>query len=130
MPIQRTTIGIINAAVSKKEAFKRGNVSGKWVDRYYFGSAHSSTLGKMSMPFSEYLSAYSEMDKLYVLFSYQTPMAWFNPTTGKWYYVDTHYSQSTTNHQHNYRMALKGENVVTLSEDDKGYLVQTEKEYY
>lgn len=117
MAIQRKTREIIESMVSRKQNFNRGNVSGKWVDRNYFGHQ----VAMLPQEFVKVLREHNKNTDLFVLYSYDTPMAWFrlgdsdSQGNNKWYYVDHKYSVSTTQHQHAYRMALKGENVVTLT---------------
>lgn len=134
MALQRTTKDAVERGVSRKENFNRGNVWGKWQDKNYF--RYRSTMGMLSRKFADVLEAHSKDAELFVLYSYQTPMAWYSLDdldsngTGKWYYVDDKYSTSTTQHQSAFRSSLMGRNVVTLSLDTSGNVVETEKEYY
>lgn len=135
MALQRTTKAAVERAVSRKENFKRGNVSGKWEDKNYFRSR--SGMGMLDKLYADVLEEHSKTAELFVLYSYQTPMAWYslNDTdsngTGKWYYVDEKYSVSTTQHQNAFRYALKGQNVVTLIRTESGVEVaEDEKEYF
>lgn len=133
MGLQSTTRQVVETNISRKQNFKRGNVSGKWVNRNYFSG---TSIGKLPSEFAKVLAEHNKGTDLFVLYSYQTPMAWFrlddSDSNGdnKWYYVEQHYSMSTTQHQHAFRYALKGENVVTLSLDESGNLVEDEKEYF
>lgn len=49
----------------------------------------------------------------YVIWSYQTPIAWHLPT-GEWHVVDQKFSVSTSNHQSLVRFALSGANVRSM----------------
>lgn len=134
MALQQNTKAVIERGVSRKENFERGNVSGKWVDKNYFYSR--SRMGMLDKRYADVLEEHSITAELFVLYSYATPMAWYSLNdldsngTGKWYYVEDKYSVSTTQHQNAFRYALKGQNVVTLSRNENGNLVEDEKEYF
>lgn len=139
MGLQRATRDVIERSVSRKENFKRGNVWGKWEDKNAFRSTH---IAMLPPEFAKVLVEHSSAGELFVLYSYQTPMAWYrlndsaNPNgDGKWYYVDYKYSASTGWQQAAYRYALKGENVVTLTSildnaETGVEVAEDEKEYY
>lgn len=135
MALQRTTRDAVERAVSRKENFKRGNVSGKWENKNYFYTR--SRMGMLDKLYADVLEEHSKTAELFVLYSYATPMAWYSLNdndsngTGKWYYVEDKYSVSTTQHQNAFRMSLKGENVVTLTRAESGVEVaEDEKEFY
>ena len=46
----------------------------------------------------------------YVVYSYDTPIAWFHD--GTWHYASVAYSPTTSEHQHLVRFALRNENVI------------------
>lgn len=127
MALQRNTKAIIERAVTNREKFDRGNVHGeRKSQRYYTGSQ----LAELPQEYVKILVEHNRNSGLFILYSYQTPMAWYVEESGKWYYVDQHYSVSTTQHQAAYRYSLKGHHVVTLSLDENGNVVETEKEFY
>lgn len=138
MALQSRTRQIVETSVDRKEKFNRGNVSGKWVSRNYFSGAQ---IGQLPSGFAKVLAEHNKGTDLFVVYSYQTPIAWFSLSnadsngTNKWYYVDHKYSLSTTQHQSAVRYALKGKNVVTLTrifdtEEIGNEVAEMEKEYY
>lgn len=134
MALQSKTRQIIETSIDRKQNFDRGNVSGKWVYRGYYRS--DSTIAELPREFVKLLNKHSLGSDLFVVYSYRTPIAWFSLSesdsngNNKWYYVDHKYSSSTTGHQSAVRYALKGKNVITLSTDENGKVVESEKEYY
>lgn len=138
MGLQRNTRQIIEMSIDRKQNFKRGNVSGKWEDKNAF---RSTTIGMLPHDYAKVLVEHSKKGDLFVLYSYQTPMAWYRlddsdaDGNNKWYYVDQKYSSSTTSHQSAVRYALMGKNVVTLThifdtEEIGTEVAEMEKEYY
>lgn len=113
MGLQQKTRQIIETSVDRKQNFDRGNVSGKWVnkDRYRSGS-----VGMLPSEFAKVLNEHSMLGDLFVIYSYSTPMAWYllNEGASKWYYPNTRYSVSTTQHQGAIRYALTGQDVEIL----------------
>lgn len=112
MALQRTTKSVIENAVNNRKDFKRGNVSGKYHDSRYF----TGSVGMLDSAYGKVLREHNHNSGVFVLYSYQTPMAWYVVEERKWYYVDHKYSPSTTQHQHAIRDALKGGNVVVLTQ--------------
>lgn len=112
MALQRTTKAVIENAVNNRKDFKRGNVSGKQHDSRYF----TRSVGMLPSAFGKVLAEHNRNSGVFVLYSYQTPMAWYVVEDRKWYYVDYKYSPSTTQHQAAIRYALMGGNVVVLTE--------------
>lgn len=135
MGLQRTTKDAVERGVSRRENFRRGNLSGKWEDKNYF--RYRSGMGQLDKGYADVLEEHSKQGELFVLYSYATPMAWYRLNDsdansngdGKWYYVDEKYSSSTTQHQRAYRSSLMGANVVTLAYVG-GEVTEDEKEYY
>lgn len=133
MALQSKTRQIVETSVDRKQNFDRGNISGKWVDPNYFTGWH---IGQLPSDFSKVLKEHNKGTDLFVVYSYQTPIAWFSLSdsdsngNNKWYYVDHKYSVSTTQHQSAVRYALKGKNVVTLTVDVEGNLIESEKEFF
>lgn len=125
MALQRTTKSVVENAVNNRKDFKRGNVWGKWQDVRYF----SGSVGMLDSGYGKVLREHNRNSRVFVLYSYQTPMAWYVVNEGKWYYVDEKYSVSTTQHQHAYRDALKGGNVVVLTYVG-GEVGEMEQEYF
>lgn len=56
-------------------------------------------------------------DAIYVVYSYNTPIAWFSG--GTWYYPEVKYSRTTTHHQSQTRWGIQesGERAVALRRD-------------
>lgn len=134
MALQAKTRQIIETSIDRKSPFDRGNVSGKWEGADQF--KYSSLIAELPKEFVKVLSKHSKGTDLFVVYSYQTPIAWFalsdsdSDGDNTWYYVDHVYSRSTTSHQSAVRYALKGKNVITLSRDPEGNVIETEKEFY
>lgn len=101
MGLQSRTRDIIDTAVEKRTDFHRGNVSGKWY-------LHNETQTKWGWLDNEWANVLNSdiLDKgAFVLFSYNTPMAWWNGES--WRIPNEHYSQTTTQHQHAFRVAIR-----------------------
>lgn len=102
MALQATGRAAIDTAVSARKDFRHGNVRGAWypswaaVPRGQFDGTYDT--GRVSV------------GMVYVVFSYQTPIAMFSPISG-WTMPNVRYSVTTTNHQATVRMALHGQDV-------------------
>lgn len=130
MALQQNTKRIVEAAVTARDKYDRGNVWGKWQDaRYYNGSQ----IGWMNYEFAQLLAKHNRNSKVFVLYSYHTPMAWYVEDENKWYFpMGKHakYSRSTGWHQDLYRYSLKGATVVVLTSDDDGNVSENEQKYF
>lgn len=74
-----------------------GNFSGMWGGK--------GTTGRLPEPWrSKFLAAISASGT-YVVLSYDTPIAWWDATTG-WVIPDVKYSPTTSRHQSNVRLAV------------------------
>ena len=74
-----------------------GNFSGMWGGK--------GTTGRLPEPWrSKFLAAISATGT-YVVLSYDTPIAWWDATTG-WVIPDVKYSPTTSRHQSNVRLAV------------------------
>jgi hypothetical protein len=74
-----------------------GALRGEVID--YSGSA---SVGRLS---AEHVGLVRRSTVDYVVYSYETPIAWHNSLTG-WHMPDTCYSLTTTQHQYSIRAAL------------------------
>lgn len=100
MGIQRRTRDIIDTAVENLSDFHRGNVRGEHVKK-----GHSqSKWGWLDNNWANKLNTDILNNEVFVLFSFQTPMAWYNGES--WTFPDEHYSKTTTQHQHAFRVAI------------------------
>lgn len=115
MGLQRRTKDIIDTAVENLTDFTRGNVKGEHVQK---GHSQSSWDRLPSFWVNVLNSDIADKD-VYVLFSYQTPMAWFNGDS--WVFPPESYTQSTTGHQHAFRVAIArtGKKVARWIEADE-----------
>jgi len=88
MATGRTVRSAITKGVAELKSFKHGNVSGRW------GYGPRGILpGSFDLP----------GEAAYVVYSYDTPIAWFD--AGEWTVPDVVYSRSTSRHQHTVRTA-------------------------
>lgn len=57
----------------------------------------------------------------YIVYSYDTPLAWWGGEKGeeRWYYASVGYSPTTSRHQHEVRVALAGEDIIYVGGDWK-----------
>lgn len=100
MALRGNTKDQIFRSVEGLTSFKVGNVSG------------SRTLNGTGRLDEEYASELRAADRagavLYVLYSYQTPMAWLldDGQSKRWYRPEAKYSVSTTNHQTVFDIAI------------------------
>jgi hypothetical protein len=86
----KTTLRKLQQAVDNRTPFRAGNISGRWeID------AGSVPVGRLP---AEYHPVHPS-GPLFVIYSYQTPVAWYRD--GEWTVPDVKYSASTSNHQSN-----------------------------
>jgi len=94
------TINKINNGIANCEEFTAASIRG---DHYWhpfrFGTWFSEE------EFKNFASAFANNDKVFVVFSYGTPIAW-KPEGGTWYVTDVKYSPSTTHHTNLVRNAI------------------------
>lgn len=91
----------ITAGVQHRKAFKHGHVSGLWID-----SEDLPMTGDMPKVLAdEFKEDLENHGKLYAVFSYRTPIAWWDGTA--WHIPAVTYSITTLNHQNVVRMATK-----------------------
>jgi hypothetical protein len=100
MGLHKATRNIINAGVRDRTPFRRGNVSGT------VGTPHYDA-GWLALP---YLTVWQDQVRReaieYVLWSYDTPMAWKTRDLSKWIFPADKYSVTTSGHQGAFHMAL------------------------
>lgn len=84
---------ILSNAMMSRKPFKRGNISGAFIT-----DTHSE-FGQLPWSDASFLRHdIVTQNGCYVVFSYKTPIAWYNGTM--WTIPDVTYSVSTTHHQH------------------------------
>lgn len=99
MGLQQRTRDIIDNSVQNRTEFHRGNVSGKWSKK-----GEHLYMGWLPLFWRNILKKDIQDNDVYVLYSYQTPMAWYNGDI--WVIPDEKYSVSTTTHQGAFRTAI------------------------
>lgn len=85
-----------NTVRNNREEFEAGTMTGRKV---YCGVA----VGDLPEP---YRTTFREGNPCYAVFSYETPIAWYDADTCQWTIPDVNYSVTTTKHQHTVRMAV------------------------
>lgn len=94
MGTQLQTRKILSKAMIDRIAFKRGNLSGRYI------SAYSGNFGILPEDYKAELKAATQDNQVYVVFSFQTPIAWcISNETDKWVIPDVTYSVTTSAHQ-------------------------------
>jgi hypothetical protein len=89
----KTTLKTIQEGIDHQKAFKIGNVSAS-----VYGSGEFVPKGRLPDFVADQLNA--RKTTIYVIFSYQTPIAWCNVGINtNWFIPDVKYSVSTSNHQ-------------------------------
>lgn len=97
---KRTTVNYADTYIQALEPFHTGNPrGGLWGD----DSSTVMHLGKLPEPYRSQI--YESPGLVYVVYSYQTPIAWVT-SDGKTHIPDVKYSVTTTKHQHIARKAL------------------------
>jgi hypothetical protein len=97
---KRTTVNYADTYIQALEPFHTGNPrGGLWGD----DSSTVMHLGKLPEPYRSQI--YGSPGLVYVVYSYQTPIAWVT-SDGKTHIPDVKYSVTTTKHQHITRKAL------------------------
>jgi hypothetical protein len=86
-------------AVDECKPFERGNLSAKYVEARTLDSS-----GRMPADYAERLKMDNNLNAVFVVYSYQTPIGWCvidNQTQNplEWVIPDVTYSVSTTHHQ-------------------------------
>lgn len=87
----RTTVRDADVPMRKQQDFRASALSGN--NRVLDGVHYAPTLGRLP---DEYRA--SAMTARYVVFSYETPIAWVD-ATGAWVQPPTRYSVTTSKHQ-------------------------------
>lgn len=92
MGTQLQTRKILSKAMIDRNAFKRGNLSGKY---WYMDN-----MGQLPEQYQIELKQATQDNQVYVVFSFQTPIAWcISNETDKWVIPDVTYSVTTSAHQ-------------------------------
>lgn len=122
MPIGPRSQNDIIRGISRKQNFDIANMSGHWFDS---NELNGKPVGMLPKTFHESLVLHNKDSDLFVVFSYDTPIAWYalndsiSDGTDQWYYPKTYYSNATSIHQNITRtaMSIEGSTVNVLYEN-------------
>ncbi len=89
--------------ITLRQNFNANSMSGRWTGYSSAGIMPASARDEFQWHMH---NAVSEGRELYVVYSYDTPIAWYDPFHRQWYYVDAKYSVTTSRHQSIVRMAI------------------------
>lgn len=89
--------------ITDRVNFDANSMSGRWETRYG-GYGQMPRAGRVALDLV--IDRNRDGDGVYIVYSYATPIAWYDSVEGVWYYVDHRYSVTTTNHQRITRMAI------------------------
>lgn len=106
MALRGQTLEVIRTAVQDLKSFRVGNVS---------GSTELSGTGVLPETWVKAIKAANRRKQIkFVLYSYETPMAWLigDEESLRWVQPDVHYSVSTTNHQLAFAAAIRNRSVA------------------
>jgi hypothetical protein len=105
MALHRTGRDIIHNGIAAREPFKTssGSVSGRVFA--LDGDRPSGSLGQLRLAVLSGAERVSLGLATFVVYSYQTPIAWHSDTYG-WTAPALHYSPTTSNHQHVVEMGI------------------------
>jgi len=90
----RTTLKTMQAGIDHFKAFDIGNVRGTQCKPYQYGRLPSFLVDQLKAT-----------NVVYTIYSYQTPIAWYNGT--EWVIPDVKYSSSTSGHQSKIRLMTR-----------------------
>lgn len=82
------------ALIAAREEFEASALSAYWSRYPNFGRMPEDDVIALKASLKR-----ADGDSLYVVFSYSTPIAWFEPKTGTWNVMGTKYSMTTSRHQ-------------------------------
>lgn len=99
MAIQRKGANRIQRAIDKREPFKQASMSGRFLTEV---KEEHGQLSDVWVP--ELNHAITYRLPVYVIYSYETPIAWH--AAGSWTIPAEHYSHTTTTHQGIVRVAV------------------------
>lgn len=105
MALQRAGKAAIERMVRERSEYRYGNLSGRKV-------GPTDDFGKMWIGHASSFHAAE-----YAIYSYQTPIAWYLKGRG-WVIPAERYSNTTTNHQHNVRVALHWAGEWEITDDE------------
>jgi len=85
----------IAKAIDARESFKIGNISGRWLDE----SNITDHFGILPLEYRKSLQDRLETSDVYVIYSYNTPIAYSHDLKHDFVIPDVQYSRTTTHHQ-------------------------------
>lgn len=97
----KNTLKAIQEGVDKAIPFKCGNVSGRVIR-----GTIDIGWGRLPEENKQLIRDVLGINKAFVIYSWQTPIAVHNLETDEWVIPDVRYSNSTTGHQHAVRVAV------------------------
>lgn len=89
-------------SIIRKQNFHVASMSGHWFDS---NELNGKPVGMLPKTFHESLIHHNKTSDLFVVFSYNTPIAWYSLNdsdsdgTNQWHFPITHYSNTTSKHQ-------------------------------
>ena len=89
--------------ITDRKRFDANSMSGRWESRYC-GRGWGAQCVQDYLDIS--IDRNRDGDGIYIVYSYATPIAWYDPTTDLWFYIDQNHSVTTTRHQTITRMAI------------------------
>lgn len=92
----RTTLRTVASVIAARKEFKGSNMHGKNVARYCY-TKNTDPHSQLPVEYQQQLMADNTKGDTYIVYSYQTPIAWC--ANGRWTVPNVKYSQSTTRQQ-------------------------------
>lgn len=109
MTMPTATVKAFNSGVQNKQNFKQGYVKGAWFDKK---ALIANSVGALPANLGTILNTQNENAKLFVVFSFDTPIAWFSLKdsdsrgTNKWYFPTVRFGEKYDQHQMRMRYIL------------------------
>lgn len=109
MTMPTATVKAFNEGVTNMQNFKQGYVKGIWFDPKELLAV---SVGQLPANLRTILNTQNENADLFVVFSFDTPIAWYSlkdsdsKGTNKWYFPTVRFGEKYDQHQHQMRYLL------------------------